>query len=92
MARAQLTARHYEEAAYWAREAVRSRSDLPEFQLLLAACLGHLDEPDQARAALEKCERLSPGFSSSIDNWMPFKFEKDSNHLLDGLRKAGWEG
>ncbi len=92
MARAQLTARHYEEAADWARRAVRARSDLPEAQLLLAASLGHLNELDKARAAMAEYERLRPGIATGIDSWMPFKFEMDLNNFLDGLRKAGWEG
>jgi adenylate cyclase len=92
LARAHLTAQRYSEAADWARRAVRARSDLPEAQLLLAASLGHLDELDKARAAMTEYERLRPGIANGNDSWMPFKYEKDLDNFLTGLRKAGWEG
>ena len=92
MARCQLVARNYEQAADWARRAVRMRPNVPDFQCLLAACLGHLGHPDQARAALDECERLRPAYYTQPEHWHPFKNRSDLEHVLDGLRKAGWEG
>jgi hypothetical protein len=64
----------------------------PRAHRWLAAALGQLGRSDEARSALSELTRVSstalslyllnPGF------WCP----SDNEHLLDGLRKAGWEG
>ena len=89
MARAHLIAGRYDDAATWARRAVQWRRDAPLPHLVLAASLGHMDELDQARAELNECERIRPGYIEDPNNWHPFQHEADANHFLDGLRKAG---
>lgn len=89
MARAHLTARRYEEAAKWARDAVQWKGDAPLPHLILSASLGHLGQSDDARRALEMCERIRPGYMMGTDNWQPYKNAEDEQHLFDGLRKAG---
>jgi Flp pilus assembly protein TadD len=79
-------------AAEWAHRAVSTRPNVPEHQLVLASCLGHAGEIDEARRALSECERLQPGYSTTPENWQRIKLRTDMEYFLDGLRKAGWEG
>jgi tetratricopeptide (TPR) repeat protein len=93
MARAHLTARRYAEAADWARKSIRWQSDtIIEPYLILAASLGHLGQLQDAKEALEKCQQLDPKLMASKEDWIRYKRVADSEHFLDGLRKAGWEG
>ena len=58
-----------------------------------AAALGQLGRADEARDALLKALEVSPQsfdlFVRSRPSW--FRPE-DHEHMLDGLRKAGWQG
>ena len=92
LARAHLTARHYDEAAEWSRKAVRRRSG-PESYMTLASSLGHLNRLAEARTALDECESIHPGRIQKefqLDP-SPYQNRADHEHILDGLRKAGWE-
>jgi hypothetical protein len=44
---------------------------------------------EDARAQLEACERLRPGYTTNPANWSRYKQSADAEHFLDGLRKAG---
>ncbi len=88
LARAHLTARRYEEAVEWARKAIHRRSDFPHGHYILAASLGHLGRRDEARAALDECERIQPGFIDKRARWEPYRNPADNQHILDGVRKA----
>ena len=92
MGRAQFTARRYDQARERMVQAVEHNPDIPEFHLVLAATLGHLDETDRARQSLETCKRLHPSYLEKASNWIWYKHEADNEHFRDGLRKAGWEG
>ncbi len=91
MARAHLSARHYDDAVTWARKAVQWDMKHPLTHLMLAASLGHAGQLEDARAELDACERIRPGYTANADNWHPYKHADDQEHFLDGLRKAGWE-
>ena len=59
----------------------------------LAAALGQLGRTGEARAALEKSIAVSPReFDIYVRNRPPWFQPADHEHMLDGLRKAGWEG
>ncbi len=92
LARAHLTARHYEEAAEWSRKAVRRRSG-PESYMTLASSLGHLNRLVEARTALDECESIHPGRIQKEFHLDPCPYQNraDHEHILDGLRQAGWE-
>ena len=92
MARAQLTAGHYEAACEWARKVIRLRPQVPENHLVLVSALGHLNMIDEAHTALKICEELHPGYPSNPTNLHRYKNIADADHFFDGLRKAGWEG
>ncbi len=84
--------RDYAAAADWARRATQLQPDYAESHLFLAAGLGQLDRPREARASLDACERIDPGCLERWASWWRFKHAKDKEHFLDGLRKAGLSG
>ena len=59
----------------------------------LAAALGQLGRTAEARAALEKSIAVSPReFDVYVRDRVPWMRPEDHEHMLDGLRKAGWQG
>jgi adenylate cyclase len=92
LARAHLTAGNHNEAIGYARDSINLRSSNPWPYLILASALGHLGKVEEAMSAIAECERLEPGRTA-------FEFEElprihrnfdDAEHILDGIRKAGW--
>ena len=92
LARACIAARRYEEAVEWARKAIHLRSDLAHAHCLLAVSLAYLGRGEEATAALAECRRIQPDFFDSAVELSPFEDPAANEHLLAGLRKAGWEG
>jgi adenylate cyclase len=89
LARAHLSASRYEEAVTWAQKSFQLRDDHPDQFLVMASALGHLGRVEDARAQLDACERLRPGYTTNPANWSQYKHPADAEHFLDGLRKAG---
>ena len=54
------------------RLAIRRRPDYAPAYYILAIALGHLGKLDEARAALTKCDEISPGFVRSRQDWQPY--------------------
>lgn len=85
--------RDYEAAVDAARRVLRSYPDHPLVYRWLAAALGQLGRGDEARQALERAMSLSPAaFDFYVRRRVPWHREEDHLHMLDGLRKAGWQG
>ena len=85
--------RDYEGAVEAARRVLRSYPDHPLVYRWLAAALGQLGRGDEARQALERAVSLSPAsFDFYVRRRVPWHREEDHLHMLDGLRKAGWQG
>jgi adenylate cyclase len=85
--------RDYEGAVEAARRVLRSYPDHPLVYRWLAAALGQLGRTEEARQALERAVSLSPAsFDFYVRRRVPWHREEDHLHMLDGLRKAGWEG
>ena len=67
----------------------------PDFPLpnrFLAASLGQLGHLDEARAALRQCIAVSPtSFDFYVRSRPPWFRPEDHEHMLEGLRKAGWD-
>ncbi len=82
-------ARDYDAAADWARRAIQLQPNYSESHLFLAAGLGQLDRLQEARASLDACEHMDPGYLDRHASWWRFKHAKDSEHFFDGLRIAG---
>ena len=59
----------------------------------LAAALGQFGRTAEARTALERSIAASPHkFDVYVRNRVPWCRPDDHAHMLDGLRKAGWQG
>jgi adenylate cyclase len=74
----------------------RTVSRHPEFPLTyryLAATFGELRHLEEAQGALQQVKSISPAsFDSYVSARPPWLRPSDYEHLLDGLRKAGWQG
>ncbi len=86
-------ARAYEEAASAARRAIRAFPEFPMSYRWLATALGQTGPVDDAREALAKAMAVaSASFDMYVRNSPPWLRPEDHAHMLEGLRKAGWEG
>jgi adenylate cyclase len=85
--------RDYEAAAETVRQAIRSYPDLPHLYRWLAAALGQLGRAEEARQALAEAIARGPDvFDLYVRARPPWVRPEDHAHMLEGLRKAGWEG
>ncbi|HME20938.1 MAG TPA: winged helix-turn-helix domain-containing tetratricopeptide repeat protein [Acetobacteraceae bacterium] len=83
----------YAEAAKLEQRAIRDYPGYPVPHRWLAASLGQLNRTDEAREAL--CQALAvtqASFDFFVRQRQPFFRPEDYEHMLDGLRKAGWQG
>jgi adenylate cyclase len=84
--------RDYEATIEAAKRAIRSFPDFPSPYRWLAAALGELGRTTEAKAALEKAIAVSPDSFDFQVRERPAWFRPEEHaHMLDGLRKAGWE-
>ena len=92
IARSHLQARNYKAARVWAERENRAIPNHPWAYIVLASALGHLDRPAEAWAALQECERRHPGRVNDEFMVRPTQYKNphDHDHILDGVRKAGW--
>jgi TolB-like protein/DNA-binding winged helix-turn-helix (wHTH) protein len=86
--------RDYNRKAYG--DAIRSveKIGLPSFywtHLLDAAAKGQLGRPDAAKA-LSGLLAIKPNFSASLELRKWNASQQDLDHIVEGLRKAGWNG
>ncbi len=89
---AHLTARQYDDAVEWARQATQRHAENFDAHLVLVASLGHLGRIEEARAALAAAKRHMPDEPHRPAMFWAYKLDADKEHFLDGLRKAGWDG
>jgi adenylate cyclase len=83
----------YEAAVETAKKGIRSYPDFPPLHRWLAASLGQLGRTEEAREALEKAIAVAPGsLETYARSRMPWFRPEDHAHMLEGLRKAGWNG
>jgi adenylate cyclase len=83
----------YETAVAEAARLIADRPDHPLVYRWLAAALGQLGRSDEARAALDKAIAIAPDvFRRFVEQRMPWMSQAVYEHMLDGLRKAGWQG
>ena len=76
-----------------AHRAIRAAPEFPRPHPWLAASLGQLGRTKEARQALDAAVAVSPAFFDFITARRPPWFRpEDHEHLLAGLRKAGWRG
>jgi adenylate cyclase len=85
--------RDYPSALETAKHAVTRYPDDPLAYRWLAAALGQLGQTVEARAALHDAITVSPtSFDFYVNHGPHFFRPEDHEHMLDGLRKAGWQG
>jgi transposase InsO family protein len=75
------------------RVKVKLRPEYPAAYRILATTLGQLGHLEEARAALQRAMSISPAlFDSFVSARPPHLSPEDYEHMLDGPRKAGWQG
>lgn len=85
--------RDYERSVETARHALARNPNLRTTRRWLAAALGQLSRKDEARVALQRELELSPQLFEWYTRRRPtYHRPEDYEHMLDGLRKAGWQG
>jgi adenylate cyclase len=83
----------YSATAGSARRTIRDYPELVSSYRWLAAALGQLGRRDEALDALQRAIEISPvSFKSYVCSRLPWFRPQDHQHMLDGLRKAGWQG
>jgi adenylate cyclase len=86
-------AREYEGVIDAAKRLILAYPDFPMIYRWPAAALGQLGRTAQAKEWLEKAMSDAPAaFNMYIRNRVPWFRPEDHAHLVEGLRKAGWEG
>lgn len=91
MAIAHYFARDFKAAVDAARRLIRLYPDFPLIYRWLAAALGQLERTEEARDALDKAITIGGGsFDMYVRERVPWHRAEDYEHMLDGLRKAGW--
>jgi adenylate cyclase len=85
--------RDYAGAAEAARRTIGRYPDHPMPYRWLAAALGQLGQAEAAREALHGAVSISPKvFDLFVRNRVPWHRPEDYEHMIEGLRKAGWQG
>ncbi|HYC55662.1 MAG TPA: adenylate/guanylate cyclase domain-containing protein [Candidatus Binatia bacterium] len=90
LAAAHLMAGRYEDAIRHETESLRLRPDQGRGYRILAAACGHAGRCAEALQALEKMDRLAPGFS--FETFRQTNSEALVETCVSGWRKAGWQG
>jgi len=84
--------REYNAAVEAAKRGIRSYPDYSNMYRWLAAALGQTGRIDEAKEALAKAIAMAPtAFDMFVRRRVPWHRPEDHAHMLEGLRKAGWE-
>jgi adenylate cyclase len=76
-----------------AQRVIRSYPNFPHPYRWLAAALGQLGRIEEANEALTRAVLVVPGsFDMYVRNRVRWMRPEDHAHMLEGLRRAGWEG
>lgn len=82
---------NYQAAIDAARQLIRTYPDFPLIYRWYAAALGQAGRTAEARAALDKAIAIAPAsFEMYVRKRVPWHRVEDHEHMLCGLRKAGW--
>lgn len=85
LARAYTRSGDADRALAWARDMVQLRPDHADAHFRLAICLANLDQVEAARAALNECERLRPGFLAQRSGWRPYPDDDSNERFFAGI-------
>ncbi len=92
----QMAVTHYLEGNYLTALCVIRRAAAmfpgePQILIVLAACLGRAARISEGQEVLRLIEAMLPDARGLANPFhMPFQFPEDHEHLLGGLRMAGW--
>ena len=76
-----------------ARRLLSARPDFTPSYIWLAAALGQLDRAEEAHAVIAQATSVSSqDYDARARMRVPWLRPEDHEHMLDGLRKAGWQG
>jgi adenylate cyclase len=82
--------RRYGAAVRSLRESVLRLPNWQHFHVWLATAYAQLGQLEEARKEAAEVLRINPGFTiEGYKRLLPYKDSKDTEHRLDGLRKAG---
>jgi adenylate cyclase len=82
----------YERTVTEATRLIVDRPDHPYAYRWLAAALGQLGRGNEARSVLNKAIETAPGsFRLYVEQRVPWMGQAVYAHMLEGLRKAGWQ-
>ena len=85
--------RDYAGAIEAARRAIVRFPENPLPYRWLAAALGQIGQSEEAQDALHRAMSISPrAFENYVQDRVPWHRPQDYEHMLEGLRKAGWQG
>jgi adenylate cyclase len=83
----------YAEAASAAERTIRDHPEYPLTYRWLTASLGQLGRTEEAGQSLHRAEAISrSSFDFFVRSRPPWFRPQDHEHMLEGLRKAGWQG
>ncbi len=71
----------------WANRAVLLKPELAEAQFRYAVALASVDQVDEARLALEKCDAIVPGYEPSKTAWRLYPDDVRNELVMNGLRR-----
>jgi adenylate cyclase len=84
--------RDYEAAIEAAKLTIRAYPEFPNSYRWLAAALGQTGRIEEAKEALEKAIAIAPAaFDMYVRQRVPWMRPEDHAHMLEGLRKTGWQ-
>lgn len=89
VSRAHLDQDQPAEALEWMEKAVSLHPHNPDFQYRYAVCLAQLDRVDEAKEALNECERLEPGFLKKRRCWQPYSDDARNRRFFAGMLRHG---
>ena len=84
--------REYDAAVEAAKRGIRAYPDHSNQYRWLAAALGQSGRIEEAKEVLAKAMAMAPAsFDMFVRHRVPWHRPEDHAHMLEGLRKAGWE-
>ena len=86
-------AREYDAAVEAAKRGIRAYPDHSNQYRWLAAALGQTGLIEEAKEVLAKAIAIAPAaFDMFVRRRVPWHRPEDHAHMVEGLRKAGWQG
>jgi tetratricopeptide (TPR) repeat protein len=81
---------HYKECLAVCEQALEANSEFPLAVRYAVAALGQLGLAAQAQPLLPVLRKIDKGFAGSEAVWRRLFVKEAADHMLDGLRRAGW--